>query len=240
MINSTKFPFIIGLIVFFLSPLNVLPYEAPYNNPIFQDVLGKAKLQFPTDKIRIGYGHFQGKAKPYFYLEKKRYMTFKVKKEPHDSIVRAELRLGPNDWTVYTPTPKILNAEIHLSNPEGLNQITLLQIHGINPSYPPLRITWLRHHRGIKNHIWAILRPSPYHSTIRYVDLGKRQGKKFTRYSIKVAKGNLEVWVDWKLKAQQPLNLWKNTKNYFKAGIYLSGKGDAGQAKARYRLLQYH
>ena len=240
MTNNTKFPFMIGFIVFFLSPLNVFSYEAPYNNPTFRNVLNKAKLQFPNDKIRIGYGRFQNRAKPYFYLEKKRYMTFKVKKEPHDSIVRAELRLGRNDWSVYTATPKILNAEIHLSNPKDLNQITLLQIHSINPSYPPLRITWLRHHRGIKNHIWAILRPSPYHSAIRYVDLGKRQGKQFTRYSIKVVNGNLEVWTDWKLKVQQSLSLWKNTKNYFKAGLYLSGKGDTGLAKARYRLLEYH
>ncbi len=231
---------IIGLLMFLFLPFNVSAYEAPYNNPNFRSVLSKAKLQFPTDKIRIGYGRFPNKAKPYFYLEKKRYMTFKVKKEQNAAIVRAELRLGPEDWSVYTLRPKILNAEIHLSNPKGLNQITLLQIHAINPSFPPLRITWLRSHRGIKNHIWAIFRASPYHAGIHYVDLGKREGKKFTRYSIKVVNGNLEVWVDWKLRAKQSLALWKNTKNYFKAGVYLSGRGDHGLAKARYRLLEYH
>ncbi|MCK5813448.1 MAG: polysaccharide lyase family 7 protein [Cocleimonas sp.] len=239
MIKSAKFLLLsmIGGVFFF--PLNLMAYDSPYKNPVFRNVLGKAKLQFPKDKIRIGYGRFQGRAKPYFYLENGRYMTFKVKKASHGPIVRAELRLGPEDWSVYTPAPKILNAEIHLSNPKGLDQITLLQIHAVKPSYPPLRITWLRSHRGIKNHVWAILRASPYHNGIRYADLGKRQGKNFSRYSIKVSNGNLEVWSDWKLKAKQSLALWKGTKNYFKAGVYLSGKGDGGLAKARFRLLEY-
>jgi hypothetical protein len=242
MINNAKF-LLLSIIrggVFFLLPLNLMAYEAPYKNPVFKNVLSKAKLQFPKDKIRIGYGRFQGRAKPYFYLENRRYMTFKVKKPLHGTIIRAELRLGPDDWSVYTRTPKVLNAEIHLSNPKGLKQITLLQIHAVKPSFPPVRITWLRSHRGIKDHVWAILRASPYHRGIRYVDLGKRQGKNFSRYSIKVFNGNLEVWFDWKLKAKQSLSLWKNTKNYFKAGVYLSGKGDGGLAKARFRLLEYH
>ena len=241
MMNQTKFPrLIIGLLLFLFLRVNVLAYEAPYNNPNFRNVLNKAKLQFPINKIRIGYGRFQNKAKPYFYLEKKRYMTFKLKKERNTPIIRAELRLGVKDWSVYTLRPKILNAEIHLSNPKGLNQITLLQVHAVNPSFPLLRVTWLRIHRGIKNHIWAIFRPSPYHPKIRYVDLGKREGKKFTRYTLKILKGNLEVWVNWKPSIKQSLALWKNTKNYFKAGLYLSGKGDYGLGKARYRLLEYY
>lgn len=228
------------LSVLILSPITAFAYDPPYNNPVFRDVLGKAKLQFPTDKIRIGYGRFNGRAKSYFYLEKGRYMTFKVNKQQGGSIVRAELRLGPTDWQVNTRTAKILNAELHLSSPKSLNQITLLQIHAVDPSYPPLRITWLKSHRGVKDHIWAILRPSPYRRDIRYVDLGKRHGKKFTRYTIKVVNGTLQVWSDWKLKATQSLSNWKGTNNYFKAGVYLSGKGDAGLAKVRFRVLEYH
>jgi hypothetical protein len=223
-----------------LLPLTSFAYEAPYNNPVFRNVLGKAKLQFPTDKIRIGYGRFNDRAKPYFYLENGRYMTFKIKKDKGEGIVRAELRLGPNDWMVDTRTPRILTAEMHLSKPQTLNQITLLQIHAVSPSYPPLRVVWLRRHRGVKDHIWAIFRASPYQSTIRYVDLGKRQGKVFSHYSIKVHNNTLEVRENNKLKGKQSLALWKGTKNYFKVGLYLSGKNDEGEAKIRFRLLEYH
>jgi hypothetical protein len=230
----------ISMLLIFLLPIASFAYEPPYNNPVFHNVLGKAKLQFPTNKIRIGYGRFNGRAKPYFYLENGRYMTFKTQKNKGGSIVRAELRLGPDDWMVDTCIPKTLNAEMHLSKPQTLNQITLLQIHAVHPSYPALRVAWLRVHRGVKDHIWAIFRASPYQSAVRYVDLGKRQGKVFTRYSIKVLNNNLEVWAGGQIKGKQSLVLWKGTKNYFKAGLYLSGKNDGGMAKVRFRLLEYH
>lgn len=228
-----------GMLLIALLPITSFAYEAPYNNPVFRDVLEKAKLQFPINKIRIGYGRFNGKAKPYFYLENGRYMTFKTEKDKGGGIVRAELRLGPDDWMVDTRTPKVLTAEIHLSKPQTLEQITLLQIHAVSSSYPALRVAWLRTHRGVKDHIWAIFRASPHQSTIRYVDLGKRQGKVFSHYSIKVHNNILEVRANKKFMGKQSLALWKGAKNYFKAGLYLSGKDDEGKAKVRFRLLEY-
>ena len=234
---NTPLLMLMGLVL--LTPLNLLAYESPYNNPVFRDVLKKVKLQHPTDKIRIGYGRFKGKAKPYFFLEKGRYMTFKAEKPLRGAIVRSELRMGPRDWGVESKRSKVLDAELYLSKPVSLNQITLLQIHAIKPSYPPLRVVWLRKHRNIKDHIWAIVRPSPYKSGINYIDLGKRNRKTFTRYTIRVQKGWLHMSVNGKFKLKQSLALWRGTKNYYKAGLYLSGKNDGGKAKLRFKSLSY-
>jgi len=229
---------ILGGLLFFL-PLHLSAYESPYNLPVFRDVLKKVKLQHPNDKIRIGYGGFENKAKPYFFLEKGQYMTFKAEKSLGGSIVRSELRMGPVDWSVDTERSKILDAELHLSKPVDLNQITLLQIHAVKPSYPPLRVVWLRKHKNIKDHIWAVVRPSPYTSGINYIDLGKRSSKVFTRYTIRVQKGWLQMMVNGKFKLKQSLALWQGTVNYYKAGLYLSGKGDGGKAKIRFKSLEY-
>lgn len=236
---SAPFLCVTGLALLGLLPLNAFAYDSPYKLPIFRDVLNKVKLQHPTDKIRIGYGDFKGKAKPYFFLEKGRYMTFKAEKPLHGSIVRSELRMGPRDWYVTTARSQILNAELHLSKPASLNQITLLQIHAVKPSYPPLRVVWLRNYKNIKDHIWAIVRPSPYKSGISYVDLGKRSSKTFSRYSIRVQKGWLQMSVNGQFKFKQSLALWEGTVNYYKAGLYLSGKGDGGKAKIRFKSLEY-
>ena len=234
-----SFLFVTGVALLGLLPLNVLAYDSPYKLPIFRDVLKKVKLQHPTDKIRIGYGDFKGKAKPYFFLEKGRYMTFKAEKPLRGAVVRSELRMGPRDWPITTAKSQILNADLHLSKPASLNQITLLQIHAVKPSYPPLRVVWLRSYKNIKDHIWAIVRPSPYESGINYIDLGKRSSKTFSHYSIRVQKGWLQMSVNGKFKFKQSLALWKGTVNYYKAGLYLSGKDDGGKAKMRFKSLEY-
>jgi len=240
-LEKRKTPLLIatGIALLSLLPLSLLAYDSPYNVPVFRDVLKKVKLQYPTDKIRIGYGDFKGKAKPYFFLEKNRYMTFKAEKPLRGAIVRSELRMGPVDWSVNTPRSKVLSAELHLSKPATLNQITLLQIHAVKPSYPPLRVVWLRSYKNIKDHIWAIVRPSPYKHGINYIDLGKRSSKTFTRYNIRVQKGWLQMKVNGKFKLKQSLALWKGAVNYYKAGLYLSGKNDGGKAKVRFKSLSY-
>ena len=238
-IGGASLLFAIAMTLLGLLPLNVFAYDSPYKLPIFRDVLNKVKLQHPTDKIRIGYGGFKDKAKPYFFLEKGRYMTFKAEKPVGGTIVRSELRMGPKDWQVDTQRSQILDAELHLSKPDSLNQITLLQIHAVKPSYPPLRVVWLRNHKNIKDHLWAVVRPSPYKSGINYIDLGKRSSKTFTRYTIRVQKGQLQMSVNGKFKLKQSLALWSGVDNYYKAGLYLSGKGDGGKAKVRFKSLSY-
>lgn len=238
-IIKPKVSIILAVLLFAWLPLNLLAYESPYNNPAFRSVLNNVKLQHPNEKIRIGYGRFKDNAKPYFFLEKSRYMTFKAEKQQGGAIVRSELRMGPKDWDVDTARAQILNAELHLSKPATLNQITLLQIHAVKPSYPPLRIVWLRKHKNIKDHIWALVRPSPYNSRLNYIDLGKREGKRFTHYSIRVQNSNLQISVNGRFILKQSLEQWKGTFNYYKAGLYLSGKNDGGKAKVRFKSLAY-
>ncbi len=233
---------VISLVITFLIPMTVSAYqstyEAPYKVSTFRDALKKSKLQFPIKK-QIDFGDFKGVAKANFYLSDGRYMTFKARKKHKKIKVRSELRFGPNAWKINSSRSKLLKAEFALDKPRTIKQITIMQIHAEKPSFPPLRIVWLRKHKGLKDHFWAIVRPSPYHKKIHYVDLGKRPNNRFTRISISVRNNRVKIWVNKKLKTTQSLARWKGTMNYYKAGIYLSGKKDIGMATVRYRLLEH-
>jgi hypothetical protein len=240
--NSSNYWFIssqvISLIVAFLIPITLYAYEAPYSVSTFRDALKKSKLQFPVKK-QIDFGNFKGVAKANFYLSNGNYMTFKARKRHRKIIVRSELRFGPKGWKVNSRRSKLLKAEFALDKPRSIRQITILQIHAEKPSFPPLRIVWLKKHKGRKDHLWAIIRPSPYRKKIHYVDLGKRQDHRFTRISISVRNNHVKIWVNKRLKTTQSLARWKGIINYYKAGIYLSGKKDTGVATVRYRLLEH-
>ena len=228
----------LALIATLLIPSALTAYEAPYNAPAFRDVLKKSKLQFPNRK-QIDFGHFRGVASANFYLENGRYMTFKARKRYKKVIVRSELRFGPHGWLVNAKRSKLLKAEFTLDKPRSIEQVTILQIHAEKPSVPPLRVVWLKRHKSRDDHLWAIVRPSPYHKKIQYVDLGKRPNNRFTRVSVSVKNNLMKIWVNKRLKTTQSLRRWKGTINYYKAGTYLSGKKDIGMAIVRFRLLEH-
>ena len=238
---KTKRPLfiIMGLVTSFLSPVtSSYAYEAPYNIPAFRDVLKKSKLQFPQQMQR-DFGQLKGVAKANFYLKDGRYMTFKSRKRNKKTVIRSELRFGPNGWKVNSKRSKLLKAEFALDKPRSIEQITILQIHAVNPSYPPLRIVWLKRHKSRDDHLWAIVRPSPYHKKIHYIDLGKRPKNRFTRVSVSVKNNYMKIWLNKRLRTTQSLKQWKGTVNYYKAGIYLSGKKDVGMATVSFRLLEH-
>ncbi|MCK5896169.1 MAG: polysaccharide lyase family 7 protein [Cocleimonas sp.] len=229
---------VVSLMAVLLLPTNVSAYEAPYNASVFREVLKKSKLQFPNKK-QIDFASFRGIGRANFYLSRGRYMTFKARKRHKKIVVRSELRFGPQGWKVSSSRSKLLKSEFALAKPRRIKQITILQIHAENPSVPPLRVVWLRRHKGVNDHIWAIVRPSPHRKAIQYVDLGKRPKHRFMRVSISVKKNRMKIWVNKRLKTSHSLARWKGTVNYYKAGIYLSGKRDTGMATVRYRLLQH-
>ncbi len=229
---------IIGFTAACLLSSSLQAYEAPYNIPIFRDALNKAKLQFPNKEQR-NFGAFRGWAAANFYLSRGQYMTFKARKRYKKRIVRSELRFGPGGWRVNSKRAKLLKSEFALDKPRRIDQITILQIHAEQPSFPPLRVVWLRKHKSLNDHLWAIIRPSPYRKQIHYIDLGKRPNNRFTRVSISVRNNRMQIWLNKRLRTTQSLSRWKGTTNYYKAGIYLSGKKDVGMATVRYRLLEH-
>ena len=236
--KTQPFLIAISLIVTLLIPSALYAYEAPYNVPAFRDALKESKLQFPN-KEQIDFAQFRGVARANFYLTKGRYMTFKSRKRNKKVIVRSELRFGPHGWKVNSKRSKLLKAEFALDKPRSIKQITILQIHAEKPSFPPLRVVWLKRHKSRDDHLWAIVRPSPYHKKIHYVDLGKRPNNRFTRVSVSVKNNRMKIWVNKRLRTTQSLKRWKGTINYYKAGIYLSGKKDVGMATVRFRLLEH-
>jgi hypothetical protein len=228
----------IGLMIAVLFPAVLYAYDTPYSVPTFHDALQESKLQFPKKK-QVDFGRFKGFARANFYLEKGRYMTFKARKRQKKVIVRSELRFGPQGWQVNSTRAKLLKSEFALAKPASIDQVTILQIHAEKPSVPPLRVVWLRKHKGRNDHLWAIVRPSPYHKKIRYIDLGKRPNHRFTRVSVSVRNNQMKIWLNKKLRTTQSLRRWKGIINYFKAGAYLSGKKDIGMAIVRFRLLEH-
>lgn len=229
---------LIGLMIAVLFPAVLYAYDAPYSVPAFQDALQDSKLQFPKKK-QVDFSQFSGFARANFYLEKGRYMTFKARKRQRKVIVRSELRFGPQGWQVSSKKAKLLKSEFALGKPASIDQVTILQIHAKKPSVPLLRVVWLRKHKGRKDHLWAIVRSSPYHKKIRYIDLGKRPDHRFTRVSVSVRNNEMKVWLNKRLKTTQSLTRWKGIINYFKAGVYLSGKKDIGMAIVHFRLLEH-
>ncbi len=173
----------ISFLLFLSHPL--LAFEAPYSNPNFRNALNQSKLQYPGVKSVIKYGKFARKGTPYFYLESSKYMVLKASKPQGKPVVRSELRFGPNMWKVESPKLHYLYADFNFPKPSSLKQVTLLQIHAKKPSYPPIRIVWLDKRKGKVDHIWAIVRPSPYDKKINYVDLGPRANG-FMNYTINV------------------------------------------------------
>jgi hypothetical protein len=216
----------------------VYAYDAPYTALAFRDALQESKLQFPKKK-QADFGRLKGFSRANFYLTNERYMAFKARKRHKKVIVRSELRFGPRGWQVNSKRAKLLKSEFALNKPVSIDQITILQIHAEKPSFPPLRVVWLRKHKGQKDHLWAIVRPSPYYKKIRYIDLGKRPNNRFTRVSVSVRNSQMKIWVNKRLRTTQSLVRWKGIINYFKAGTYLSGKKDIGMAIVRFRLLEH-
>jgi hypothetical protein len=222
---------------FLLLSSPAFSFEAPYSNPNFRNALNQSKLQYPGVKSNINYGKFARKGAPYFYLESHKYMVLKASKPQSKPVVRSELRFGPSMWKVESSKLHYLFADFNFPKPHNLKQVTLLQIHAKKPSYPPIRVVWLEKRKGKKDHIWAIVRPSPYDKKINYVDLGPRVNG-FMNYTINVQNSRMKVMVGNNLRVNQSLHLWHGTKNYFKAGVYLSGKHDKGSALIRFRVLE--
>jgi hypothetical protein len=223
-------------VVFFLFFIfsTLYGYDAPYRLDKFQDILQKSKLQAPLSiyDARWGtkYGEFKYYANQYFYLQDDNYMVFEVCGYKH----RSELREKRN-WRVSTQKEKILDAEVYFFPLNQEKELTFLQIHS-NPKFsednrskinkPLLRVTWYKEHHNLKDHLWAVVRMSANPDEKRYVkiDLGKMK-KDFVAIKVVVCSSHLKLFVDNILKVDMDVSYWKYIWNYFKAGVYLQGKG---------------
>lgn len=230
--------------LFLLSALSLIAYDAPYRLEKFQNILKESKLQAPTSyfdaKYSTDYGQFQYFGNKYFYLQDNQYMTFSMCNKKH----RSELR-EKEEWHITTQKKKIFFATVFLFPLNEVREFTFLQIHA-DPNYPKdaqhlsinkplLRIVWKKNYHGKKEHIWAVIRTSPYLDEQKYIkkDLGAYHNEFFS-VKISVKNSQLTIFMDQQQKVSISVSYWNKMWNYFKAGVYLQ---DNGCAKVLFKKL---
>jgi hypothetical protein len=206
--------------------------KIPYSLDKFKPVLNISKLRAPTSeydpKYSTHYGNFEGVYNKYFYLENNRYMTFYMCENDESEHKRSELRFR-NDFKVREN--HYLKARVKILPLSEEKEFTFLQIHADanydnTPNKPLLRIAWRKKYNGVKNHLWAVIRLSPNKAEYLKVDLGKRP-EKFFDIVIKINNLKLYVFFNGQKKVDINVKYWSKYYNYFKAGVYLQGRGCA-------------
>ena len=221
-----------NLIIFF----SVLLFgcNAPYSLDKFKSVLKKAKLQAPYSHYNkvfaTKYGKFKNVCHKYFYLEDK-YMVFFMCQD-RDEHKRSELRFK-DDFKVSSKKAHILIAKVKLFPLDEEKEFTFLQIHADSTlkdvptiNKPLLRITWWRELHNIYDHLWAVIRlNNTLNSHYAKIDLGKRP-KDFFYVKIVIKSSKLSVFINNEAKIKDfDVSYWDKFYNYFKAGVYLQGRG---------------
>jgi hypothetical protein len=206
--------------------------KAPYSLDKFKPVLNISKLQAPTSeydpKYSTHYGEFEGVYNEYFYLEDNRYMTFYMCEEENDHR-RSELRFK-DDFKV--SSFHYIRAKLKIFPLNEEKEFTFLQIHADahypdTPNKPLLRVAWRKDYNDLKDHLWAIIRLSASEANYLKVDLGKRP-EDFFNILVEVNDSYLNITLNGKKEVDNfDVSYWDDYYNYFKAGVYLQGKGCA-------------
>jgi hypothetical protein len=229
-----------GLRILIFLGVFLFAHDAPYSLKKFQSVLNISKLQAPLSSFdplySRKYGDFAFYSNKYFYLQDRNYMVFYM----CGNHRRSELRFK-EDWKVDTKIPKILEARVKLFVLNQKREFTFLQIHADSTlknapviNKPLLRIVWYKKLKGLKNHLWAVIRlGGGVYANYQKVDLGELN-KGLFNVKILVAKNQLRVFVNGVEKVNQNVSYWSKYYNYFKAGVYLQ---DEGCAKALFEKL---
>ncbi|GAX87446.1 conserved hypothetical protein [Lebetimonas natsushimae] len=207
--------------------------KSPYCLDKFKFILNISKLQAPKSKFdseySTYYGKFEGIYNKYFYLENNNYMTFYICEKNENEHRRSELRFR-NDFKV--SENHYLKVRVKILPLNEKKEFTFLQIHADahydnTPNKPLLRVIWRKEYNGLKDHLWVIIRDSN-ENNVEYlkIDLGKRP-ENFFNIVVKVKESKLYVFLNGKKKVGIDVSFWKKYNNYFKAGVYLQGRGCA-------------
>lgn len=221
---------------------------APYDLEKFRSVLDDSKLQAPkSSPTLIEQGKFAGASNEYFFLDPTgQYMTFTVE----GNSCRSELRQQSGDWDTASKKPQRMIARVKVFVPQDkqLESFTFLQIHdkrngdqGLNK--PLLRVTRRDQRRGIKDHLWAVVRtPKDFDKPIslsnlasKHIDLGPRP-KGFFDAEVCVQNSKMIVTINGQTKVDMDVSYWDGLANYFKAGVY---NQDPGRSKVEFESLRF-
>jgi len=250
--------FLIYIIILFLlngceKPIYDYYEEMPnYNNTTkravyevkkFHQVLEESKLQYPNSSAVINYGDFEGKIKPYFFLNEQDNMVFMIDKKETDNVLRAELHQGPASSKGFSSNISIKTAvfgKVRCYYSPDIKNYTWMQIHASHPfSYPIIRLTVLHSKNGKKDHIWAVMMNTLDIQAPRiWFDLGKRPEKYFD-FEVDVKNNQLYVLFNNKEVLHQDISFWEGKVNYFKIGAYITRHKDIGKVIVVFSSLHY-
>lgn len=211
----------------------------PYDDAKFRPVLEESKLHYPANSAAVEYGGFAGYITPDFYVSKEGYLTFCGDKNETHGIFRNELREGPEEWHVSSPTPIVMRGEAKCYRNNEITTYTWMQIHASHPfSYPPLRLVWLKAKNGVKDHLWAVIMESLDIEAPRvFYDMGLRS-EGFFPFSVTVLANNMSVNVNGMVRDFN-VTVWQEKSCYFKAGFYITKHDELGYGCVQFQSLEY-
>lgn len=227
-----------------LPPVDFPEFEVnsstiPYDDAKFRPVLEKSKLHYPANSAAVEYGEFAGYITPYFYVGKEGYLTFCGDKNETHGIFRNELREGPEEWHVSSPTPIAMRGEAKCYRNNEITTYTWMQIHASHPfSYPLLRLVWLKTKNGVKDHLWAVIMESLDIEAPRvFYDMGPRP-EDFFPFSVTVQANNMSVEVNGVVRDFN-VTFWQEKSSYFKVGFYITKHDELGYGCVQFQSLEY-
>lgn len=244
------------LFMVFLIPINCFSNENYYRD--FSPVIKDSNLQcYERDYKNFPSKELSGRDLPsgikkQFYISASGSLVIKHSKNQQGIKNRCELRQRSGEWDVSSDIAHTLKARFNLLNTQGLQEITLMQIHmkceekecDIE-NKPLLRIAWVKNKKGYNNHLWAVIRTevaqknrkgkdNPY----EWIDLGI-MSRSTQLIEISSRNNELVVALNEHEKVRKDVSYWQGIKNHFKTGLYLNSESDVGQATIEYKSLEY-
>lgn len=201
--------------------------KVPFDLSAFKEVLSKCRMHTTMDK-ELETGKFEGvQIKERFYVtDDGKRMILASAKSGRD---RTELRYNSNFSVM--GEEKSYKARLKIEKPildSGKARLHFFQLHikgfGKAKKGPLMTIHWIPEMNGNKDRIAFYTRQDfkPNKLTTKKWDLGPRPDD-FFDLEVKIKEGQLKVFINGELKAEDDISEFKVTKVYFKTGAYTKG-----------------
>ncbi len=209
----------------------------------FSDSVLEAKLQY--QKIEgspkfIGFiGNFgEDNSIDNFSLSSEGYLTFEIHEWYDVKSKRIELR-DPNEWKINSSTRIRMEGEVKFARPEGdIDEITWMQLHHKHSGAKPfVRLVWKERKAGHTDGLWAVIRAGD-NQRAEWLYLGERPDTFFPSM-ISIQGKKLTIVVADRQYSQNIPPYWQDKRNYFKAGLYCSGRSayKTRDARVQFKVL---
>jgi hypothetical protein len=161
----------------------------------------------------------------FYYFSDSGVMTFEISEWQDVQSKRIELRSW-NEWGIDSNTNESMAGVVGFTEPAGdIDEITWMQLHHKDTGAKPfVRLAWKDDKNGHTDSLGVVIRKS---DTIdaEWHYLGGRPDSFFTS-SISIEDETLTIVAGTSQYSMDVPPFWKNANNYFKAGMYFSGRSE--------------